>query len=98
MASSLNDMFDGAVTTDSTSDAQALTAGDYILCVQGTMDKAVVVLEGNFFDSDFDSIDGQLDMHSTGFRAFRMCGCNIRATVKNAGDNTSVKVAILAAQ
>lgn len=95
---SLSDMFDGAVVADSVSDAQAITAGDYVLCVQGVMGGATVILEGNVFDSEFDTIDGQLDMSATGYRAFRMCACNIRATVKNAGENTSVKVAILAAQ
>ncbi len=94
---SLSDMFDGSQTTDATSDAQALNAGDYVLVVQGVMDGALVVLEGNHFDSEFDSIDGQLDMTATGFRAFRMCACNIRASVKRAGENTSLKVAILAA-
>lgn len=94
----LSNMFNGAATTDTTSSSESLEAGDYVICVSGVLDGAVVVLEGNVFDSDFSPIDGQLDMYNAGFRAFRMCDCNIRAVLQNAGVNTSVKVAILAAQ
>ena len=98
MAASLSDLFDGAQTADGTSDAQAISAGDYVLVVQGTMDGASVYVEGNVFDSNYDTIDGRLDMPATGFRVFRMCAGNVKATVKNAGTSTSVKVGILAAQ
>jgi hypothetical protein len=91
----LADMFGGAQTTNGTSSAEAITAGDYLLVVQGTMDGAVVYIEGNVFDSNYDTLDGQLDMDSTGFRVFRMCAGNVKATVKNAGAATSVKVGIL---
>ena len=97
MAASLGDLFDGAQTADGTSAAQAITAGDWVLVVQGTIDEAVVYLEGNVFDASYDTIDGRLDMGHTGFRVFRMCAGNVKATVKNAGTSTSVKVGILAA-
>lgn len=98
MAASLSDLFDGAQTADGTSASQAITAGDYVLVVQGTPDKCRVLIEGNVFDSNWDALDGVLvDTDNTGFRAFRMCAGNVRATVANAGASTSVKVGILAA-
>lgn len=98
MAASLSDLFDGAQTSNGTSAAQAISAGDYVLIVQGTIDGATVFLEGNVFDSSYDTIDSRLDMDATGFRVFRMCAGNVKATVKDAGSSTSVKVGILAAQ
>ena len=93
----LSDMFAGAQTGDGTSSAEAITAGDYVLVVQGTMGGATVYVEGNVFDSNYDPVDGALDMGATGFRAFRMCAGNVKASVKNAGATTSVKVGILPA-
>ncbi len=98
MAASLSDLFDGAQTSNGTSSAQAITAGDYVLVVQGTIDGATVYVEGNVFDSNYDPIDGRLDMDATGFRVFRICAGNVKATVKESGSATSVKVGILAAQ
>ena len=99
MAASLSDLFDGAQTADGTSAAQAITAGDWILVVQGTADGASVVLEGNVFDSSYDTLDGIYagTAACTGFRAFRMCAGNVRATLVNAGASTSLKVGVLAA-
>lgn len=98
MAASLSDLFDGAQTADGTSAAQAITAGDWILVVQGTMDGAVVNITGNVFDSTYDHIDGALIVNNPGFKAFRFCAGNVKATVSDAGSSTSVKVGILAAQ
>ena len=93
----LNDMFGGARTTDGESASEAITVGDWMLVVQGTMDGASVNLTGNVFDSEFDHIDGGLIMNNTGFRVFRFCDGNVKATVSNAGPSTSVKVGIVPA-
>jgi len=99
MAASLSDLFDGAQTANGTSASQAISAGDYVLAVQGVSDGCRVMIEGNVFDSNWDAVDGLLvDKNATGFSAFRMCAGNVRATVVEAGANTSVKVGILAAQ
>ena len=90
-------MFGGAQTSDGTSPAEAITAGDYVLVVQGVMDGCVVSVAGNVFDSNYDAVDGFLDMGAPGFRAFRMCAGNVQATVSKAGAATSVKVGILPA-
>ena len=94
----LADMFGGAQTTDGTSSSEAISAGDYVLAVQGVADGASVIIEGNVFDSNWDSLDGvMVDIaRNTGFRAFRMCAGNVRAKVVNAGASTSLKVGILA--
>ena len=97
MATSLGDLFDGAQTTDAVSDAQAITAGTYVLAVQGTLAGATVSVTGNFFDSTYDPVDGAMDLRSTGFRAFVFCAGNVKATVSNATAGTSVKVGISAA-
>ena len=94
----LNDMFGGARTTDGESASEAITAGDWMLVVQGTMDGANVNITGNVFDSNFDHLDGGLIMDNTGFRVFRFCAGNVKATVNNAGGSTSIKVGILPAQ
>lgn len=93
----LSDMFGGAQTADGTGASEAITAGDYMLVVQGVMDGAVVNLQFNHFDATWDHIDGGLIMDNTGLRVFRMCDGNIRAVLDNAGASTSVKVAILPA-
>ncbi len=93
----LNDMFGGAVTSDSESSPEAISAGDWVLVVQGNMDGAKLNIKGNVFDSDFDHIDGGLIMDGAGFRVFRFCGGNVKAALSNAGPATSVKVGILPA-
>ena len=97
MAASLGDLFDGAQTADGASDAQAITAGDWVLVVQGTLDGAKVNISGNVFDSTYDAIDGPLIIDNPGFRVFRFCAGNVKAHVSGAGTSTSVKVGILAA-
>jgi len=98
MAASLSDLFDGAQTADGASAAQAITAGDWMLVVQGTLDGAKVNISGNVFDSNYDHIDGGLIVDNPGFRVFRFCAGNVKAHVSNAGSSTSVKVGILPAQ
>ena len=95
MAASLADLFDGAQTADGTSAGQAITAGDYIVAVQGTADGATVTIEGNFFDSSYDTIIPELDGKAdTGFTGLRFCAGNVRAVVSNAGSSTSLKVGL----
>ena len=93
----LADMFGGAATTDVESGEEAITAGDWMLVVQGTLDGAKVNIKGNLFDSSYDHIDGGLIMNNTGFRVFRFCDGNVKASVSNAGPSTSVKVGIVPA-
>jgi len=93
----LSDMFGGAATADGESGVEAISAGDWMLVVQGTLDGAKVNITGNVFDSEYDHIDGGLIMDGTGFRVFRFCDGNVKATISSAGAGTSVKVGIVPA-
>ena len=93
----LADMFGGAATGNVESGEESISAGDWMLVVQGTLDGAKVNIKGNLFDATYDHIDGGLIMSSAGFRVFRFCDGKVKAAVTGAGASTSVKVGIVPA-
>ncbi len=93
----MNNVFGGAATSDVVSPPEAITAGDWMLVVQGVADGARVNVLGNVFGSEYDHIDGGLIMNGAGFRVFRFCDGNVKVAVSNAGQSTSLTVGILPA-
>ncbi len=94
---SLGNVFNGPATTDAESSPEPITAGDWMLVVQGVADGARVNVLGSVFDSEYDHIDGGLIMNGAGFRVFRFCDGNVKVAVSNAGQSTSLTVGILPA-
>lgn len=93
----LNNVFGGAATSDVVSSPEAITAGDWMLVVQGVADGARVNVLGSVFDDEYDHVDGGLIMNGAGFRVFRFCDGNVKVAVSNAGPSTSLTVGILPA-
>ena len=98
MAASLGNFFDGAQTVDATSAQQAITAGDYVLAVQGVFDGARLVVIGDVFGGDFVNLEGGLSVDRAGFVAFRFCDANLKVRLEGAGPGTSVTCGVLPAQ